>query len=420
MVLSRWLSPGCRAEYVSLSEAMLLDDLKRRYFSPLHPRAPHMIGIEAEVIPIHAATHLPALPRSNDSLSTAEVLSRLGATEGWAKQSYGDDPPSWNVDGGATISFEPGGQIEISSAPHASATSVIQSTRALMSTIQMAMSNAGIELLAKGVDPFNDIDAVPLQLHRDRYVRMTRLFESIGKSGVRMMRQTAALQINIERGPSPVVRWRLLNALAPYVVALFANSRRYAGVDTGHASYRAHLWRSLDLSRTGLPYEETNPAQRYFDFALDAKALGSSDGSQSWRSFRDWMRSTDLTDADWIFHLSTLFPEVRPKEFFEIRSADAIDSDWLAAPVVFVTGLVYDEESATSTSHLIGTPSAELLELAGRVGLADSQMHSMTSRLAELALSGAKSLGEHYISEADIATAGEYFARALAGQSPSS
>jgi glutamate--cysteine ligase len=402
---------------VGLSEAKLLEDLKRRFFSPLHSRAPHTIGIEAEFIAIHAATQLPALPRSKDSRSTARILSALGAAEGWTEHSSGDDPPSWKVDGVAEISFEPGGQIEISSTPHPTATGVIQSTRGLISRIQKAMTEAGIELLAKGVDPFNDIEAVPLQLRRDRYVRMTRLFETIGACGARMMRQTAAIQINVERGPSPLSRWQFLNALAPYVVALFANSRRYSGGDSGHASYRAHLWRCLDPSRTGLPYDDRDAAQRYLDFALDAKALGSSDGSRQWQSFRDWMRDATPTEADWIFHLSTLFPEIRPKEFFEIRSADAIDSEWLAAPVVFITGLVYDEASAFSAMDLIGDPSEVLLERAGRSGLADPQIHSIMLRLTQLARNGAKRLGEHYISTADIATASEYFARALAGQS---
>ena len=60
--------------------------------------------------------------------------------------------------------------------------------------IRDAMSKAGIQLLARGVDPYNDIEDVPLQLNRDRYARMTRYFDSIGPSGVLMMRQTAALQ----------------------------------------------------------------------------------------------------------------------------------------------------------------------------------------------------------------------------------
>jgi glutamate--cysteine ligase len=227
------------------------------------------------------------------------------------------------------------------------------------------------------------------------------------------MRQTAAVQINVERGRAPVARWALLNSLAPYIVALFANSRWYAGKRTEYASYRAHLWRTLDPSRTGLPCDSTDPAARYLAFALDAKAMRSGDGTRPWLSFRDWMRAESLSDDDWQFHLSTLFPEVRPKEFFEIRSADAIDSDYLAAPVVFVTGIVYDDESASTASELMPAPSEQLLERAGRLGLADPEIHREVTRLVELALSGAKRLGREYLTEGDIGVAREYFARAL-------
>lgn len=274
------------------------------------------------------------------------------------------------------------------------------------------MSEEGIELLTRGVDPYNGIDAVPLQLHRERYTAMTRYFESIGPSGVRMMRQTAALQINVERGPDPKVRWRLLNALAPIVVALFANSATYAGKPTGWASYRAQLWRTLDPSRTGIIYGDVDEAAEYLRFALDAGAMRAGDGS-GYRSFRQWMGSPEVNRQEWLFHLSTLFPEVRPKEFFELRSADTIEPGFLAAPVVFVTGLVYDAENARYAIELIGPPSNDLLERAGRLGLADPAIREMAVALTESSLKGAQRLGADYITTRHIDDAARHFARAL-------
>src|SRR5688572_30451842 len=228
---------------------MLLDDVRQRLFAPTRSSNPYAIGLELELIPVHQSTRARALATDDKRTSTSEVLSRLGRSKGWREQSIDKDPPSWNLEDGARISFEPGGQIEISTAPKATASAVIDSTQRLAAMLRDAMSNAGIELLARGVDPYNDVDAVPLQLHRDRYTGMTRYFDSIGPSGVRMMRQTAALQMNLERGENPKSRWRLLNSLAPVVVALFANSGEYAGRSTEWASYRAQLWRTLDRSR---------------------------------------------------------------------------------------------------------------------------------------------------------------------------
>lgn len=228
-----------------------------------------------------------------------------------------------------------------------------------------------------------------------------------------MMRQTAALQINVERGNDPKERWRLLNSLAPIITALFASSRRYAGKTTGWASYRAQLWRTLDPSRTGIIYDESGHVERYLAFALDAVAMRSANGGIVYRTFREWMVDPAVNRDDWLFHLSTLFPEVRPKDFFELRSADTIEPDALAAPVLFVTGLVYDEESSHRAIELTGAPSEKLLERAGRLGLADPEIRRIASRLVVLALDGARRLGNDYLRRAHLEAAYRHFARAL-------
>ena len=398
---------------MSLTEAQLLDDVRQRLFAPARSPHPFAIGLELELIPLHRSTHARALATGKERVSTADVLSRLGLRLGWQEQSNGEDPPSWKLEDGAHISFEPGGQIEISTAPQPTASEVIDSTQNLVTVIRDEMSKAGIELLARGVDPYNDIKDVPLQLNRDRYTAMTRYFDSIGPSGVGMMRQTAALQMNLERGEDPKSRWRLLNSLAPIIVALFANSRKYAGKPTGWASYRAQLWRTLDPSRTGIIYEEGAHAERYLAFALDAIAMRSVGGGASYRAFRKWIDDAAIEREDWLFHLSTLFPEVRPKEFFELRSADTIEPDALAAPVLFVTSLVYDEESAHRAVEIIGAPNEKLLERAGRLGLADPEIRRISSRLVVLALDGARRLGNDYLRRSHLAAAYQYFARAL-------
>jgi glutamate--cysteine ligase len=400
---------------VSLSETRLLDDVRQRLFAPNKSATPRAIGLELELIPVHRSTRTRALATNDPRTSTGEVLSQLGKRHAWNERSMGGDPPSWTTLDGARISFEPGGQLEISTAPHPTASEVIDATQSLVLILRDAMSDAGIDLLARGVDPYSDISAVPLQLHRERYAEMTRYFNSIGPSGIRMMRQTAALQINLERGEDPRSRWRLLNALAPIVVALFANSREYAGTPSDWVSYRAQLWRTLDPSRTGIIYDEEHYVERYLDFALDAIAMRPSAVGTGYRTFREWTRDPLVNTEDWLFHLSTLFPEVRPKEFFELRSADTIEPDALAAPVIFVTGLVYDDEIARRATELLGQPSTNLLERAGKVGLADPEIHRLASMLTGNSIDGARKLGDDYVRASHVAAAEDYFARVLSG-----
>jgi len=396
---------------VSLTEATLLADVRKRFFSPTRSATPLAVGAELELIPVDGDTRkVVAAP------SCAKLLSHLGKRERWLDERVGDDPPTWTVPDGSRVSFEPGGQIEISSSPHETASSLIDSLQRLARMVETALNAEGIVLIARGVDPYNDIAAVPLQLKRARYVRMTDYFNSIGESGIRMMRQTAALQVNVERGAEPLSRWLLLNALAPVVVAVFANSASYGGADSGFASYRARLWRTLDVSRTGLPYDADDPVRRYLTFALNAGAIASAgiQGSARYESFRDWMTTTELSLEDWDFHLSTLFPEVRPKAYFELRSADTVDIGSLAAPIVFVTGLVYEQTRARDAARLLGAPSTRLLEAAGKYGLRDAELRALAGELIGLSLSGAATLGPRYLSAAHIDSAREYFDRVLA------
>ena len=68
-----------------------------------------------------------------------------------------------------------------------------------------------------------------------------------------MMRQTAAFQVSLDFDDEPRLRWRLLNAVAPYVTAIFANSPVYEGLATGHQSFRAQVWRRLDPAAPAFP-----------------------------------------------------------------------------------------------------------------------------------------------------------------------
>jgi glutamate--cysteine ligase len=246
---------------------------------------------------------------------------------------------------------------------------------------------------------------------------MTQYFESIGPSGIRMMRQTASVQINLEPGNDPFARWTLLNRMAPMLVAIFANSRTYAGEGSGHASYRAHLWRTLDPSRTGLRMEEP-PVESYCDFALNAGWMFGESSDREYASFAGAVeRGAD--ESDWDLHLSTLFPEVRPRGYFEVRSPDMVDLPWIAAPIVLVTGVCYHEPTAKAVSELLSHFDSDTLVSAGRHGLADKTIAGAAKDFVELAFKGAEALGTHYISRDDLDILAEFVERYPAnGRSP--
>jgi glutamate--cysteine ligase len=266
----------------------------------------------------------------------------------------------------------------------------------------------GIELLAVGVDPFNSPEAAPLQLTADRYSRMARYFAGIGADGARMMRQTASLQINIGGVPA-ADRWQSANALAPWLIALFANSSRYAGTDTGYPSYRAETWRGVDPGRTGV-FAGDNAVGEYAEFALSANAFLADDSAPPFGALDSHL----ATDAAFRLHLSTLFPEVRPRGYLELRSLDAGNADHRRAALVLVAGALADSRANHEVRTLLGGADEVLLREAGRNGARDPRIGSRAPDLIRIALDGCARLGDSVISRDLVDRAADSLSRLVA------
>lgn len=391
-----------------LSRADLLQDLRTHAFALGRAPGPPRIGAEVELIPVSAGTGAQVPIVAADGLSTLPLLRRFGARHGWTEQASPYGVPQFGLPDGGIVSYEPGGQVELSAAAFPSATALIRTLRATVLPLMDAARDAGIELLAAGVAPRNGIEDVPLQLPGRRYVRQTRFMESIGTGGTRMMRQTAAMQVSLDFGAEPLAAWRVLNAMAPYVTAIFANSPVYRGERTGHRSYRARIWRELDGGRTGC-FACVDPVGEYLDFALAAPAILLGDDDR-FCPFAEWNAHGCAGPDEWRAHLTTLFPEVRPKGFAEVRSADAVAPEWYAAPLVLLAGIVHHPPTLHTAADLLGAPDPSLLHAAGRDGLGDPRIAAVARGLAELSLAGAAALPGFFTAE-DVDEAAAFFAR---------
>jgi glutamate--cysteine ligase len=395
-----------------LDRRVLADHLRQEVFPAPQPAGQaRRIGAEVEVIPVDARSGRPLPLESRGGASTLSILRRAGAAAGWCeRRSAKADVPEVVLPDGGRITFEPGGQIEISSAPNASLSALVVRLQDTIAMIADA-APADVKLLSVGIDPRTPIDEVIPQLDAERYARMLRHFDRIGPSGARMMRQTASFQVCVDGGDAPELTWRALNALAPYMVAIFASSRRYEGRDTGHCSFRAHVWRTLDPRRTGMLGVHDDAIEEYLDFALGAPAFLMPDAEGSAAPFGDWLARGEVAMSDWYAHLSTLFPEVRPRGYFELRSADVVEPEWYAVPLVFVAGLVYHRPNLEAALALTGAPDPDLLVRGGREGLADPVLGAVAPALCAMALDGCSALGTDFVGEADLARAAEYFER---------
>lgn len=351
-----------------------LRPLVEALFSKPDARPDGAIGAELELIPVRQTSHSRVGIAATDvGPGTAEIARDTARILDWVENVDAYGAPSWNMPDGGRLCYEPGGQLEIISPVFQSPGPLADFLRATLLALRASSNSAGVSLLTLGADPYNTIDSVALELHAPRYDRMTRYFESIGSSGIRMMRQTASMHVSVELGPRVMDRWRLLNALAPYLIAAFANSGTYAGQPTGYASYRAHLWQTLDSTRTGMPYDGTDPVGAYTRFASHAGRILDDDRA----------------------HLTTLFPEVRPRGYFEIRSLDAMEPGRIDEALHFIWTIVHDHRIASAVSNIIGAPDASLLARAARLGRSDPKIYARLKVLQRL-VNDSQPSADHY------------------------
>jgi glutamate--cysteine ligase len=339
---------------------------------PREPAAKPMIGAEVELLAFDV-----------DTRCVSRLDGRLGAwlrdsadRDGWRAAGSTKDAPLYHLPDGMTLTLEPGGQIEFSSPPHASTAALIAQLQHTGEQLTRRAHAFGIELHSVGIDPFHDLADAPLQLDGSRYARMDRYFATIGNAGARMMRQTAALQLSVDAAHDPALTWSVLNRAAPVLTALFANSRIYNGRDSGYASCRARQWRELDDRRTGV-FHEPDAVAEYARFALDAPFIGDS---APYPSFRERAR-----DDGWEYHVSTLFPEVRPKGYYEVRCMDAIPIAALAAPVALISAIAWDQAALQEADALLPVAYETSLERAARCGMSDRTVRALAEQLVAIA-----------------------------------
>ncbi len=372
-----------------------------------------LIGAELELLAFTAETY--AVARLDGELG--EWLRDIGTRDGWRSTGSDKGAPKYTLSGGGTITLEPGGQVEYSSPPFASPSLLIDDLQRVGSRLVSSAASHGVALMAVGIDPFNDIAQVPLQLTSERYARMDAYFASIGPSGARMMRQTAALQISIDPVHDADLTWSVLNRAAPMMTALFANSRTYAGADSGYASYRAHMWRGLDPGRTGIVGSgdgdsNSDAIAAYTRFATEAPFIGDT---PPYVAFGAVPRS----DADVEYHLSTLFPEIRPKGYYEVRCIDAIPIEFCAAPILFVAGLCADAIALRAADAVLDmpvheTPVHDMLACAAEQGMADDVLRARARALVTIAEEACVRAGDSFACAQQIEILRTWTARSLA------
>jgi glutamate--cysteine ligase len=354
-------SPESRASITG--KAQLVDFLARG----MRPKEEWRIGTEHEKFPF-LTDSLKPVPYDGER-SIRRLLEELHQRFSWRPVREGENLIALgDPSGGGSISLEPGGQFELSGAPLETLHDTCEEVHDHLAQVREVGDALGIGFLGLGVSPKWTRAETPV-MPKGRYAIMAAYMKRKGKLGLDMMFRSCTVQVNLDFSSEAdmVKKMRVSLALQPVITALFANSPFLEGKPNGFKSYRSEIWRDTDPERTGmLPFvfEDGFGFERYVDYALDVPMyFVYRDGvyhdvaGESFRAFLHGklpkLAGLRPTLKDWSDHLTTIFPEVRLKNYLEMRGADSGPWRRLCALPAVWTGLLYDSSSLDAAWDLV-------------------------------------------------------------------
>ena len=341
------------------------------------------IGTEHEKIGLLAETHEP-VPYEGER-GIASILEAMAAEDGWDRIFEGPNLIALAKDG-ASITLEPGGQLELSGAPLRTIHETCAEFHRHLELVRKVSGPRGVVWLSLGINPLHEVEDIP-RMPKARYRIMREYLPTRAELPLHMMHLTATVQANLDFSDEEDMVRKLRTALgvSSIVSAIFANSSIAGGKASGFASRRMYIWRHTDPDRCGLlpfVFEEDFGYERYVEWALDVPlffivregrylpASGTTFGEFIARG----IEGQRATLEDWNLHLTTLFPEVRLKRVLEVRGTDAVPAGLICALPALWKGLLYDADARAGAWDLVREHSASErlagLEDVARRGLA--------------------------------------------------
>jgi glutamate--cysteine ligase len=346
---------------------------------------PRLVGVELEWL----------LHRPSDPSAPLDVPTLVAALGPHTPASLTPSPSARPLPSGSTVTIEPGGQVELASPPLPDLSALLQVVRADAAALHRLLAAEGLHPSPRATDPFRPPNRV---LRLPRYDAMEQACDRRGGHGRSAMCSTAAVQVCVDAGARHEVaaRWAAAHALGPVLLAAFANSPVLHGRRTGWKSSRWAAWQRADPARCVPPpltdATSADPAAAWARRAVHSPVLAV-------RREREWLVPRGVTFADWIdgalpqppttadlaYHVTTLFPPVRPHGHLEIRYVDAQPGRRWALPLAVLAALLADP-AAIDRAREACEPAQERWTSAARHGLGDRVLARAAAAVFELAL----------------------------------
>jgi glutamate--cysteine ligase len=364
-----------------------LDDLVDYFRDGETPTDDWRIGTEHEKIGVYLDSWKRVSYHGERGIEA--LLRRIAEVDGWETVSEAENVIALLKDG-ASITLEPGGQIELSGAPLRTIRETCAEFNLHVDLVKRVSEEFGIAWLGFAGDPLHEVVDIPM-MPKSRYDIMRAYLPSRGTHALAMMHATATVQANYDYADEAdmVAKMRTAMACTPIVSAIFANSSLSAGRENGFASERVEIWRHVDSERCGLLHFVFEPGfgyRRYAEWALDVPMFFvvrdhhyiPAQGLTFRRFMREGLAGHRATLPDWDLHLTTLFPEVRLKQIIEVRGADVVPRALICALPALWKGVLYDSQACEAAWSLARAWNPEQRE----AGLVEAARHGLSGQIA--------------------------------------
>ncbi len=346
------------AETLCDDRPLTLDDLTAWFAAGGKPVSEFRVGAEHEKFVFRVGSHEPVAYDGPDGIHALMTgLMRFGWTGTYEARADGGETLIGLNRGMANVSLEPGGQFELSGAPLETMHDICEETGQHLEEVKTVARELGLGFLGLGFTPLWRRDDVPI-MPKGRYRIMRDYMPKVGGQGLDMMFRTCTVQANLDFADEAdmIAKFRVSLALQPIVTALFANSPFTEGRPNGFLTARANVWTDTDADRTGMlsfVFDDGFCFETYARYALQVPMYFVKRNGRyidvAGRSFAAFMKG-ELPELpgeqpmikDWVDHTSTIFPEVRLKQYLEMRGADAGPWTRLCALPALWAGLLYD------------------------------------------------------------------------------
>jgi len=293
------------------------------------------------------------------------ILDRFLHGPQWGPQCEGGDLICLLGKEGSNITLEPGGQLESSGAPQPGLAGVREGLASYVVQLRRVTDDLPIDFIGIGMHPVSRAEEIPF-VNKCRYAIMAPYLQEKGKLAHSMMKETATVQVNLDyTGEADAMeKFRTAMGITSIVSAMYANSPLSGGKPNGYLTRREYVWMHTDPDRCGLlpfVFKEEASFEDYLRYSLAAPMLFiirdgewiPMEGIPFGEYLKKGRTGFSATREDWELHQSTLFPEVRLKQYLEIRGVDGQAPGRVMTVPAFWTGILYDDEARRAAWDLV-------------------------------------------------------------------